>query len=313
MENRSHALMAGLFTLGLSAVLVAVVFWLENREREPRVPYTLVSRSSVSGLSAQAVVRYRGVDVGRVTAVRFDPENPQVILIDVAVSARTPVTDATFARLGSQGITGLTYVEIDDEGKTGRPVSTSWAAPARIEMRPSMLQEFGDAGQLLLARVNDIAERLNALLSEKNQASLSRTLVGVERLTNRLVVFQDKLNPTLDTLPELTRRTTRLVDESERLVKELENLSRDARSHGEAIERVGEGAERLGDAATDVSTQTVPNLNRLLGKLERASESLERALEVQTREPRSLLFGAPPPEAGPGEPGFKARSKGEGQ
>jgi phospholipid/cholesterol/gamma-HCH transport system substrate-binding protein len=304
MENRSHALMAGLFTLGLVAVLIVAGLWLERRGREPRVPYTLVSRGSVSGLNPQAVVRYRGVEVGRVTAVRFDPEAPQVILIDVAISPRTPVTTATFARLGVQGLTGMAYVEIDDAGKTGRAVSTSWSNPAHIEMRPSILQEFGDAGQLLLVRVNEIAERLSVLLNEKNQASLSRSLASVERLTENLVALQEKLNPTLENLPELSRRAESLLQETERLANELESLSREVRARADSIDRVGVGAERVGAAATDLSTQTLPNLNRVLVKLERATESLDRALEAQARDPRSLLFGAAPPAPGPGEPGF---------
>lgn len=304
MENRAHAFMAGLFTLGLVAALIVAGLWLERRGSEPRVPFTLVSRSSVSGLNPQATVRYRGVDVGRVTAVRFDPDAPQVILIDVAISPRTPVSEATFARLGVQGITGMAYVEIDDGGKTGRALSTSWSSPARIEMRPSFLQEFGDAGQLLLVRVNEIAERLSVLLNEKNQASLSRTLASIERLTDRLARLQDRLDPALENLPGLTGRADQLLEETRRLAGELEALSRELRARADAIDRVGIGAERVGAAATDLGTQTLPSLNRVLVKLERATESLDRALEAQARDPRGLLFGAAPPAPGPGEPGF---------
>jgi phospholipid/cholesterol/gamma-HCH transport system substrate-binding protein len=307
MENRAHALMAGVFTIGLVFALVGVVIWFGQHGREPRVPYILVSRTSVSGLNARAPVRYRGVEVGRVEAVRFDPEAPQVILIDVSVAARTPVTEATFARLGAQGVTGLAYVELGDEGKLGRAVSTSWLAPARIEMRPSFLQEFGDAGQLLLVRVNEIAQRLNVLLSEENQGHLSRSLESIERLTNRLTTFQEKLGPTLDNLPGVTRHAESLLAQSERLATELEALSREVRARGDTFERVGQGVEQVGSAANDLATQTMPNFNRVLAKLERATENLNRALDAQARNPRGLLFGAAPPEPGPGERGYAPR------
>jgi phospholipid/cholesterol/gamma-HCH transport system substrate-binding protein len=303
MENRAHALWAGLFTIGLVLALVGAVAWFGQRGREPRVPYVLVSHVSVSGLNVQAPVRYRGVEVGRVERVRFDPEAPQNILIDVTISPRTPVTEVTFARLGSQGITGIAYVELDDEGKRGREVSTSWAQPARIEMRPSFLQEFGDAGQLLLVRVNEIALRLNQLLNEENQGRLSRSIDSITRLTDRLATFQDRLGPTLDNLPSMTHRAETLMAEAEKLSVELEALSREVRQRGDAVERVGQGVEKVGVAANDLATQTMPNINRVLAKLERATENLNRALEAQARDPRSLLFGAAPPEPGPGEPG----------
>jgi phospholipid/cholesterol/gamma-HCH transport system substrate-binding protein len=75
------------------------------------------------------------------------------------------------------------------------------------------------------------------------------------------------------------------------------------RQRGDAVERVGQGIDRVGVAANDLATQTMPNINRVLAKLERATENLNRALEAQARDPRSLLFGAAPPEPGPGEPG----------
>ena len=307
MENRAHALLAGLFTIGLVLGLIGVVVWFGQRGREPRVPYILVSHVSVSGLNAQAPVRYRGVQVGRVERVRFDPEAPQNILIDVTISPRTPVTEATFARLGSQGVTGIAFVELDDEGKLGREVSTSRSQPARIEMRPSFLQEFGDAGQLLLVRVNEIALRLNQLLNEENQGRLSRSLDSIARLTDRLATFQDKLAPTLDNLPRVTHRAETLMAEAERLSAELAALSREVRQHGEAFDRVGQGVDQVGVAANDLATQTMPNVNRVLVKLERATENLNRALEAQARDPRSLLFGAAPPEPGPGERGHQQR------
>lgn len=301
MENRAYALWAGLFTVALVAGVIGAAFWLESQGREPRVPYILVSKSSVSGLNSQASVRYRGVEVGRVERVRFDPETPQVILIDVTMSPRTPVSEATFGRLGFQGVTGLAFVEIDDDGKSGRAVSTSWSDPARIEMRPSTLQEFGDAGQLLLVRVNEIAGRLNTLLDEENQTRLANTLSSIERLSRQLVTTQQTLEPTLARLPHVTTRIEDLLAETEKLAREAETLSRELRARAEAIDRVGHGAEQMGAAATDLSTQTLPNLNRVLAKLERATENLNRALESQARDPRSLLFGAAPPEPGPGE------------
>jgi phospholipid/cholesterol/gamma-HCH transport system substrate-binding protein len=310
MENRSHALLAGIFTIGLVAALVAAAIWMQGRGREPRVPFILVSRSSVSGLNPQAAVRYRGVEVGRVERVRFDPEAPQVILIDVLISPRTPVTEATFGRLGFQGVTGLAFVEIDDEGKLGRALSTSWREPARLEMRPSVLQEFGDAGQLLLVRVNEIAERLSVLLNEENQKRLGNSLASLERATDRMVEFQDKLSPTLDNLPGLTAEARGLLEETHKLASELEVVAREAGARGDAVDRAGHGVELVGSAANDFATQTLPSLNRVLAKLERATESLDRAIEAQARDPRSLLFGAAPPEPGPGESGFGPAGKG---
>ena len=67
MENKAHALAAGAFVLGLIAALVALVIWL-TRDDTVRNVYELSTRDAVSGLQPQAMVRFRGIAVGKVTA-----------------------------------------------------------------------------------------------------------------------------------------------------------------------------------------------------------------------------------------------------
>jgi len=310
MESRAHALAAGLFTVALAAALVAVVAWFGDRGRGPRDVYVIVSKSSVSGLNEQASVRYRGVDVGRVTEIRFDPADPHAILVRIAVDRQTHVTTETYAQLSYQGITGLAYVTLDDEGKLGAQLATSRAAPPRIPMRPSLLQEVGDAGQLLLIRIDEIAQRLNLVLSDENRARMSQTLANVERMTARFATVQEKLIPTLEELPGLTREARGTMERSEELLREMATLTREAQTKLDALEAVEHNAQRVGVAADAFYDTTLPGLNRLLERLGRSAENLDRVLRAQSDQPRSLIFGAAPPEPGPGEPGFDGSNGG---
>ena len=66
MENKAHAMAAGLFVLAVSALLVALAAWL-TRDVGLRRDYELSTTEAVTGLQSQAAVRYRGVSVGKVT------------------------------------------------------------------------------------------------------------------------------------------------------------------------------------------------------------------------------------------------------
>ena len=72
MENRAHALVAGLFTLLLGAALAVVAFWF-SKDDVRLVPYMVSTNTSVAGLKVEAPVRYRGVEVGKVQSIRIDP------------------------------------------------------------------------------------------------------------------------------------------------------------------------------------------------------------------------------------------------
>jgi phospholipid/cholesterol/gamma-HCH transport system substrate-binding protein len=310
MENRSHAFLAGLFVLGLGAALVVAVIWMGQRGKAPQLPYILVSHTSVGGLTVQAPVRFRGVEVGRVESVGFDQKDPGAIVIGVDVDARTPMTDTTYGRLTFQGVTGIPFVEIDDDGKPGRPLVTSREHPAQLDLRPSTLEEFGDAGQLLLVRVNDIAKSLNEILNKENARHFEGLLKGLEETTHKLARLQDGLQPVVARMPELEKTSEDVLHEIRNASQELGSLARELERRSAAIDQVGRGVEQVGMAASDVSSQTLPRLNSVLLRLERTSENLDRVIEAQARDPRGLLFGAAPPEPGPGEAGFDARTGG---
>ena len=84
MENRAYALMTGLFLIGIVAAIVVAAQWLGG-DQTVRVPYRVVATQPVTGLNPQAQVRYRGIGVGRVTAINLDPKDARRILIDTEV------------------------------------------------------------------------------------------------------------------------------------------------------------------------------------------------------------------------------------
>src|SRR5262252_3575461 len=143
MENRAHALAAGLFTLVLAAALIAAGLWF-RRDDIRFSQYLVTTTSSVTGLKVEAPVRFRGVDVGRVEAISLEPGGLGRVRIRVGVNDDTPITRGTFAQLGYQGVTGLAYVSLDDDGSSTEPLKGQGGEPPRIELRPSIFDSGMD-------------------------------------------------------------------------------------------------------------------------------------------------------------------------
>src|SRR3954469_18233950 len=133
MENKAHALAAGIFVLVAAALLVVLAAWL-TRDTGQRDPYEISTRESISGLQPQAAVRYRGVDVGKVDSIGFDPKAQGNVLIRIEVDSQAPITKDTFATLGYQGVTGLAFVQLDDDGHPAAKLEGDDNRPPRIPL-----------------------------------------------------------------------------------------------------------------------------------------------------------------------------------
>ncbi len=314
MENKAHALAAGLFTLVLLAAMIAVAVWFrqDNVERDR---YLLVSASSVSGLNAQAAVRLRGVEVGKVESIRFDPTDPRLILITVVIDRGTPLTLGTRAQLGYQGVTGLAYIDLSDAGTNQARLDSDGRNLPRIPVDPSLLDKLAASGPGLIGAVDEVARRLNRLLSDDNQALVTDTLSNLQVATGKLSRVADQITPVLaQATPALKATATAATDASatfrraDDLVNNVNMLTVQFGQRLESIDRITRSAEQIGNVGQAfgeaVISVALPKISDFIDELSRNSRALERALNDFQEQPQSLVFGRGPSMPGPGEAGF---------
>jgi phospholipid/cholesterol/gamma-HCH transport system substrate-binding protein len=297
VENRAHALAAGLFTLLLAVALVAAALWF-RRDNIRFAEYTVTTTSSVSGLKSQAAVRYRGVDVGRVESIKIEPGSSGRIQIRIGVQEDTPITRSTYAQLGYQGVTGLAFVSLNDDGASSEPLKAGAGEPPSIELRPSIF----DSGLDLVAAVRELSSRMNELLSEENRRMVTKMLVGIERASRQTADLAAGLQPGAKEFPAL-------VGDARSVLADLGKLSRKLEERSSALDRMAAGMDEVGLAASSFRDETLPRFNALVEQLQRDTRALDRVLNNLGENPQSFVFGAQRGKPGPGESGFKNGSR----
>lgn len=316
MENKSHALAAGTFVVLLLALVIALSVWLTRDTRDLQT-YELSSPDAVTGLQPQASVRYKGVNIGKVTAITLDPQKIGNVLIQVAIDTQAPITESTFGTLGFQGVTGLAFVQLDDEGQSTVLLPPSEGAPPRIPMRPSLLTKLTDQGEDLLAKLVTGTERVNTLLSDDNQKALRSTIdnlgqaaAGLEQLTastnKALPQFLQDSRATLKVIQDTSERVGDSADEAKRSAASFKETTERMNAEDGTLDQLARGVETLALTGQALNTATLPRLNRAVEDTARAARQVSRAVNTVNDNPQSLIFGQGPIAPGPGEAGFTA-------
>lgn len=298
MENRSHALIAGLFTLLLGFAAVASVWWFGGK-RETTRDYVVVTKQNVTGLSPQAQVRYRGIGVGKVQAIELDPKDVRNILIRVSVNETVPVTRSTTAKIGFQGITGIAHILLEETGRDPAPLQGIDDELPRIAMQQSLIEELSEVGGATLRNARDFLVSANQVLSAENRQRISKTLANLEATTEALAQLRQLLTPENISLMKSTlRHVDNTAGQAAPFFAEARGLVARLQVASDKFEAA------LGDPATGGAGSLAPRLNELSAELSANSRQLNRVLQQLEQSPQSLIFGAPPPAAGPGESGF---------
>ena len=324
MGAKVNYTLVGLFVIALVAAIGLIVAWL-TAATDTRVydRYRVYMTESVAGLVLNAPVKYKGVDVGKVVTIRLDKDNPDQVELVLSIERGTPILQDTIATLKIQGLTGLAYVELSGGGPQSPPLTppVEGELPV-IKAGPSLLARLDTAFDLALAQFSHLSARLDTLLSDRNQAAVSRALenLGVitgavagrsdsidRTLTNRGTVTAavaaraDRISKSLDYVAQTTKNSVQvsaelasLLQRGAQAVAVLEETARTFAQTGRTIDQaVRQSSEDVNRVAGD-TTALIARLRRLTDDLDRLSRELER-------NPNMLLFGKQPGRRGPGE------------
>ena len=313
MENKAHAFLAGLFTIGLVIFIGLAVMWF-NRDQTVRVPYEVVTRSTVNGLNPQASVKYRGLDVGKVDSIRFDDKVPGQIVVRVLVDKDAPITTTTYGRLAYQGVTGLAYVQLDDRGfdnskRAPNPVhlATSEKNPARIRMEAGFLDELDKRGDQMLSKLDQTLNSLSIMFDDEHRQQVTASLQSFQKTMDAYSTLAQQAEPTMRRLPQIadnldstlvaTRKLTQsLSDPKGPLMTTLSGAGTDLTTATQSMQ----------SAANVLTYETLPQLNGFAREARQAVRGFDHAVTDFNARPQSVLFGPAPGVPGPGETGFTA-------
>ncbi|WP_018989972.1 MlaD family protein [Aromatoleum toluclasticum] len=309
MENRAHALAAGLFAIVLGAALLASLWWFSDDSDSQRI-YILESAGTVTGLNLEARVRYRGMAAGKVSDITIDPEDPRKILVYIRLRSDIPLTRGTRASLAYQGVTGLAYVQLNDRGENPEPLVGAGDEPPRLKIEPGTMEQLADTALDAARRLKLVADKLGDLATDENihrvgnalqklesaAAGADRTLADAPKTlaSIRAVLNQENLARLSNTLQNLERASTDAgpaIGELKVLMTRLQGLA----------ERVDAATAATGERVTD---ETLPQLNALLLELKGASQRIGHLVDEVDASPQILLLGREPAPPGPGEAGF---------
>ena len=315
MENRAYAIAVGIFTLVLGIGLLFAYSWISG-SRQARTEYTVSSHLPVTGLSPEAAVKFRGVDVGKVIEISIDPASQTTVLINIAIAENLKLTSEAYAELRRQGITGLAYIDLNDESKN----APALPAGSIIPLRPTLVDDLIFKGpefiaqlEILMRNTNQLTESANRLLTNVDIKQLNNTIANFEKVS-------EKALPALDSATNMFNGANKLMSEKNQtqLVQALKSLQQTSDSTIPLINELTLATKSIHNTANQIEisanqltnkldTETLPQIHTLTQNMNQSAIHFNQLINGLEDNPQSILFGNPVLPAGPGEAGFNTK------
>ena len=277
METKANYVAVGAFVLACVLGFVVALLWLAGAQYSAEYAYYRTYFSgAVTGLGDGTIVRYNGINVGHVSKLTFDPDNPKRVVVDLQVDPTLKIHSDSIASIASEGLTGGSYVEIDG-GTNKTPVleRRMFGDYPVIQSKQSTLQQLEQSAPELIAKLSHVADRLNKVLSDQNLKDFSGILSNIKSTTDVLNARKGDIDNTLHNVSLA----------SNKLTTDLDDLHVTLGSANVAVTKVSRLAD---DADSAVNGADLGQLSEQVRTLASSLTKLSNGLE---REPTKLLFG----------------------
>ncbi len=301
MGRENHALITGLFLVALVTASTAIIFWIGSMNQE-RHHYVISTRASVSGLNPESTVFYRGIAVGKVLKIQFDPLDSGIILAPIEVDKNIVLTKGVYATLRLKGVTGLTQIQLEDSGAISEELSPEDDPMSRIPLVPSLTDKLLDSGEELLHKADQLMQRLSSLLNDENEKNIGGILSNLKTVTDKLSELQKSIDKALAGVPALTTDARLTLANVDALTHDLQDLTKEVKSLSVKAGSLVDSGKTTGDG---LAQSTLPKINKLLTELQSTTQQVKRVATMLENNPQALLLGPSQRDAGPGEPGYK--------
>jgi phospholipid/cholesterol/gamma-HCH transport system substrate-binding protein len=259
MEREANYVAVGAFILLVAAMAVGFVLWYSdaNDARDYEL-YEVYFTGSVSGLDRGSPVRYLGVDVGRVRRLYIDKRDASRIVAVAEIDREAPISSATRASLGLQGVTGLLFINLKEVPSVNKavPLAMGERYPV-IESIASDFDVFLSSLPELMGRANDLLSRVGRVFSDENLNGLAETVKSLRVATAGL--------------PQTSQNITKLVDELRGTVKEIDGAA-------QALRGITQDAQPEVKTALARLTETANNLAQASARMDRFTQKSEAQL-----------------------------------
>lgn len=304
METRAHHVLIGFFTLALAGGALLFALWINQAGRQQQYhEYRVLFEQSVGGLSTDSQVQYNGIEVGNVTELKLNPDDPRQVLADIRVYQDTPIKVDTRARLALASVAGNMRIQLYG----GRPESPllrreADTHPPLIRADPSPIAALFDEGGEALGNINEILSNVNQLFTDDNAQRAEEIVANVAQITQIIASQQEALDTNMALFGELTREATQTLADISKLSQATTQLlegegEQMLQSATYASNNVAQAAQRIEQLvennaqAIEIGLQGTQDIAPALDQLRETLTNLNRLTRRLNENPTDFLLG----------------------
>jgi len=295
-NNEARTLRVGVFLLvGIILLVAVVMLFFARRYFSDTRHYATYFYESIQGLDRTAPVKFSGLQIGHVSAIRIAPDGTLIeVVMDINRTFKIHRTNLV-ARLQNAGITGIRYIELSLR-----------ADRKHLEPKRAFKSAFLVIPSYPAAQMSDLLDTMNTKMQGIDTASISTGMVAALQQINSFFATNTwqpifvQLSTSVATADRISKELdgyitsggmSNLIADATATIQHLRTISEHIKP--DEVDRMLRELTSL-TARLNASVYTIDsNLQPMLQVMQQTMDNLRSFSEALKTRPSQTMFGQP--------------------
>ena len=197
---------------------VVFIFWFGESgifKDEVRIYKSYTKRPLA--IKADSLIKYKGINVGRVQNINFKDKNFEEIEITLEIRKDLPVKVDSTLRVEQSGILGASFLALIQNEKSNEIAKDG----AVLMIGGDSMSQIMDAIPSIAGKVDYLLDSANGVLSEENAKNLTAILLSVNEAAKNINILAQSLSRNTQDIEKIIANVSKIAQSTEQITNTL--------------------------------------------------------------------------------------------
>ncbi len=253
---------------------VVFIFWFGESgffKDEVRIYKSYTKRPLA--IKADSLIKYKGINVGRVQSINFKDSNFEEIEITLEIRKDLPVKKDSLVRVEQSGILGASFLALIQNDKSNEFIDDNSEAILRIHS-DSALSQVMESIPNITGKVDYLLDNANEMLSEDNAKNVAMILVSINEAMKNINVLAQSLSRNSADIEKIIANVSKIAQSTEQITTAVNA-------------KVAQGEYDL----RSTIMPTLMSIERAMGEFEEFAKNANVVMQNLESNPYNTIFG----------------------
>lgn len=272
MERGVNYILIGSCFIATLISLVVFIFWFSgNDEFGNNVKkYKAYSTTALPGLKPNSSIKYKGINVGKITDINFKDNNFDEVEFDLIIREDLPIKKDSILKVDQSGILGHSFLNLIQNNSSNDMLDSGEA----LQINTGGISQILESAPNITEKIDILLENANEIISPQNTKNITSIL---ESIKDSAI----KLNKMMSMVQENTEEISSLISNVDKISNTADTMLKTIN------QKVNNGEYDIRDILTP-SLMSIENSMNNINKLAKDGSSLLKDLR---EDPYNTIFG----------------------